>query len=210
MILKVTPSLINSYRYWANFDKGVYDDPEVGEAKEAAALQDFKDYLCRVERPTSEAAQAGIDFENKLTTYDFSDVEDETLRNIYIDMAHKVKGGLWQVKLTKVLDVKGLTISLEGKTDVIKQSKIFDVKRTSKYDIGKFQGNIQHASYILMSEINDFEYLINENDKNFYVESYTLTQGQAYNEVVSGIIELIDGIKNLDMWDEFVKNWSKQ
>ena len=52
MINYISPSLLNSWLYCTN--------------NENADIQEFIDYLNRIEKPTTEAQQKGLDFEDEV------------------------------------------------------------------------------------------------------------------------------------------------
>ena len=58
-----------------------------------------------------------------------------------------------------------------GIADVIRRNTIFDIKRVNYYDIGKYEGSIQHLIYMYATGIPNFEYVISDGQE-VYVETY--------------------------------------
>jgi hypothetical protein len=146
----ITPSLYSAWKYWKD--------------SEDSGKEDILDTLNRVEKRKSPAMQAGMDFENAVwrvckggTSEDFC----------VLDAAEIVKGGAWQCRISKELDGD----LAYGIADVIRRNTIFDIKRTDTYDLGKYEGSIQHLLYMYATGIPNFEYIISD-DHEVYVESY--------------------------------------
>ena len=158
----ITPSLYNSYTYYTQTNFEMYG--EKADEIEAKALQDFKDTLNKVSKPTNEILQRGINFENAVKAItDGFDVKEENAS----DVAEIVKGGIWQVTLSKTIG----DYVLYGKADVIKANYIYDIKRVTTYDCPKYEQSIQHLLYLECADIENFEYLISDG-KNLYKEYY--------------------------------------
>ena len=103
MINYISPSLLNSWLYCTH--------------NENADIQEFIDYLNRIEKPTTEAQQKGLDFEDEVYK------GNKPLYNPY------VKDGLYQVKVSKLYK----DILLLGIIDVLQPDRIYDVKTTKTY-----------------------------------------------------------------------------
>lgn len=168
----ISPSLLNSWLYMVN--------------TENADSQDFIDYLHRVEKPTTEAQQKGLDFENEVYA------GNKPLYNPY------VQGGLYQVKVSKMYK----DIMLLGIIDVLQPTCIYDVKTTKNYIVGKYGKTSQHLIYPYCTGIKNFAYLIN---KECYVESYTYKDGQA-EQLIDDFIRYLHKTDLYAIWQE---NWYK-
>ena len=150
---RLTASLLNSWL------RGT--DPE-------ATGDEFGDFLAdlgREKRPTSRAAQAGIDFETAVYNaskglYD-SEPEPEQDLAAAIAFGNRLKGAGYQVKAAKQITVEGMPINLVGVADFVKAGIITDIKRVMRYEYGKYQFSAQHPMYMeLWPEATRFDYLI--------------------------------------------------
>ena len=168
----ISPSLLNSWLYIMN--------------NENADSQDFIDYLHRIEKPTTEAQQKGIDFENEVYA------GNKPLYNYY------VKGGLYQVKVSKMYK----DIMLLGIIDVLQPTCIYDVKTTKVYEVGKYGKTSQHLIYPYCTGIKNFAYLINE---DCFVESYVYKDGQC-EQLIDDFIRYLQKTNLYCVWQE---NWYK-
>lgn len=224
----ITPSLYGSYLYYTSTDfNQIYADAEKAEQAEYKAYKDWLNCLNKVKTPTTEAQQRGIDFENLVKDYadcilesgcsakdadaiskDLAEcipeanVDKDEVKTAVI-IADVVKGGIWQEVLKKETD----NYLLYGRSDVIKQDTIYDIKRVSSYDIGKYNKSIQHLLYMECAGLDKFDYLISDG-KSVYKETYTR---DIYTmPILLGKIDLmVDFIKSTPEFNEpFNKYWT--
>lgn len=189
----ITPSLINSYQYYINDQ---FKSP-------ADSRADFLKTLSRKKFEPSEAMQKGIDFEEAIREvcetkeveeiFHFSNFEnyEERIREAEIVniLSRIVKGGIWQATCKKDLQVNDQDFLLYGRCDVIKADIVFDIKYTSKYELGKFSDSIQHLIYLYCLDLPKFSYLIS-NGKEWWREDY-INNGNVENEIKSKISDFL-------------------
>ena len=169
MINYITSSLLNSWLYCTH--------------NKNADIQEFIDYLNRIEKPTTEAQQKGLDFEDEVYK------GNKPLYNPY------VKNGLYQVKVSKPYK----DILLLGIIDVLQPDRIYDVKTTKKYYTGKYFNTSQHIVYpYIVGDIKNFSYLINE---ECYKEDYVYQDGQC-EELIDSFIDWLKLTNYYDIWKE--------
>jgi hypothetical protein len=153
----ITPSLYSAWKYWKYWK----DSEDTGEEE----MIDLLDTLNKVKREKSPAIQRGIYFENAVRgVCDGTGVSDDFC---VMDAAEIVEGGLWQQRVSRELD-GDLTY---GIADVIRSNTIYDIKRVFEYDLGKYEGSIQHLIYMYATGIPNFEYVISDGIE-IYVETY--------------------------------------
>ena len=168
MINYITSSLLNSWLYVTH--------------NENADIQDFKDVLNRVKKPTTEAQQKGLDFEDEVYK------GNKPLYNPY------VKDGLYKVKVSRFYK----DILLIGIIDVLQPNWIYDVKTTKTYKVGKYFNTSQHKVYCYITSIKNFSYLINE---ECYKEDYVYQDGQC-EELIDSFINWLKLTNYYDIWKE--------
>ncbi|MHA1754897.1 MAG: hypothetical protein ACTSYR_05225, partial [Candidatus Odinarchaeia archaeon] len=66
--------------------------------------------------------------------------------------------------LKKYITVHGVEYCLYGKSDVIFEGKIIDIKTTKKYSRPKYANSFQHKMYCFITGIPEFEYVVAEWD----------------------------------------------
>jgi hypothetical protein len=185
----ITPSLYSAWKYWK-------DSEDTGEKE----MQDLLDTLNKVEKEKSPAIQAGIDFENIIhNVCDGTEVTDDFC---VMDVVEIVKGGLWQQRVSRELDGD----LCYGIADVIRRDTIFDIKRVFKYDLGKYEGSIQHLIYMYATGIPNFEYVISDGHE-VYLETYHWEAGSL--ETLRERILEIKGflLSNEEMRRAFLTHW---
>lgn len=190
----VTATLLNSWLYYL----------KSREEYEEQAKEDFLNCLNKRKTEPAEAMQRGIDFENAVHTCDVLSTvceDDDTVNQI----TDYVKGGLWQETVTKHIDIDGLNVLIYGKADVIKIDTIYDIKRVSKYEIGKYSKSVQHLFYLYCSGLPTFKYLVS-NGKSVFIETYT---NNAYTEsmVKTAIRDFFEWLKATGRFDLYLEKW---
>lgn len=164
----ITSSLLNSWLYVTH--------------NENADIQEFEDVLNRVKKPTTEAQQKGLDFEDEVYK------GNKPLYNPYVE------DGLYQVKISRFYK----DILLIGIIDVLQPNWIYDVKTTKTYKIGKYFNTSQHKVYCYITDIKNFSYLINE---ECYKEDYIYQDGQC-EELIDSFINWLKLTNYYDIWKE--------
>lgn len=190
----VTATLINSWLYYL----------KSREEYEQQAKEGFFNCLNKVKTEPTEAMQRGIDFENAVHSCDVLNTiceDDDTVNEI----TDYIKGGLWQETVTKHMDIDGLNVLIYGKADVIKMDTIYDIKRVSTYDIGKYTHSSQHLFYLYCTGLPVFKYLVSDGN-NVFVETYTAGEGTP-KLVKSVITEFFNWLKRAELFDTYLENW---
>ena len=172
MVNYISPSLINSWLYCTH--------------NENADIQEFIDYLNRIEKPTTKAQQKGLDFEDEVYKL------NKPLYNPYVE------GGLYQVRVSKPYK----DILLLGVIDVLQPNWIYDVKTTKNYNTGKYYNTSQHKLYCYITGIKNFSYLINE---ECYKEDYFYQDGECEQLIDDFILWL----KKTDLYNIWKEKWIK-
>ena len=140
MSLLVTASLLGSWEWYLNS----WDDGE------EQALADFVSSLNRESIPDNPAMKAGRDFEDAVT--DFCDEGKEPGDGVYGDcvreVASYVRGGCFQLKASKEVDIDGTSFLLYGRLDALKGPWINDIKFGKSFEMGKYHKSPQTKMYL--------------------------------------------------------------
>jgi hypothetical protein len=182
---RLSPTLLDSFAYYLSVD----------EEQSADKRQELLNRLNGVKLPPNEAMQRGIDFENAVIAacngkYEFS---SEKYDLCVKEVSEIVQGGFSQYPV--FLEIAGVRI--DGFIDFLKLNTIFDVKTTSKYEVGKYQFNNQHLVYLLalrQEKINRFVYLATDLS-NVYPEEYFFHPDME-NQLRSNVIAFLDYLTN--------------
>jgi hypothetical protein len=199
----ITTSLLNSYQYYINDE---FKSP-------ADSRADFLKTLSREKFEPTEAMQKGIDFENSIQRYCVDEFEPTNRIIIHLDNGEEeeinewddystcviccgrvVKDGLWQQTCKKDLQVGDKEFLLYGRIDVLKRDTIYDIKFTSKYELGKFLDSAQHLIYLYCTGLPKFQYLISDGE-DFWIEDYH-NHANIENEIKSKISDFLGYLEN--------------
>ena len=138
----ITATLLNNWQYYLNYEGNNQEEVK----------QSFLDCLNKIEIEPTEEMKRGKEYEDLIRTCDEKDLysrKDNTINEI----TDIIKGGLWQEQVSKVIEVDNKQILLFGYADVIKQDKIYDIKRVNSYKLGKYYNSTQHKIYMLCTRI---------------------------------------------------------
>lgn len=210
----ITASLYGAYSYYAQTDFEEYGDK--AEEIEGKARQDWLDCLNKVKKPANEILQRGINFEtavfeltqgtekgdrNSIVPPVFPTLDEKEQQTARI-IADMVKGGMWQETVCKTIG----NYVFYGKADIIRGNTIFDIKRVSKYDLGKYLKSIQHLIYMECSGIDNFRYVISDGS-NVYAEDYHRDADTRQN-LLARTEQMVSFIRGNEEFNAaFEKNW---
>lgn len=155
----LTPTLLNSFQYY----KGYEGDHE------PLIYEDFLRTLAREPSEPTEAMMKGIEFEHKI--YQVTTKAGPSDEKVVNELAEVVDSGMWQQSVKKELSHNNMDLLLYGRTDVIKQDYVYDIKFTKNYAFPKFLDSAQHLVYLYCSQLPKFSYLIS-NGTEWWREDY--------------------------------------
>ena len=200
----ITHSLLSSWMY------AIKDDPFEDATTERDPYAEFLNALNRLPSPPNEAMQNGIDFEDLVTvTANHGSIPygygEEKWYDAAAKVANIVRGGQFQFKARKVVNVAGTEFVLFGKLDVLKAGSIYDIKFSKSYDRGKFFGSTQHPMYLeLVPEAQDFTYLVS-NGVDVWTESYTREETRSIFPVIA---DFTGWLKSQGLFQIYAEKWS--
>lgn len=216
----ITHSLLSSWLYTMNdsFDS------------DRDLFEEFKQVLNRVQTPTTDAMQNGIDFENLVTaivtgsgdltrqkTYNYSTkqydikmlpAEDHVWYPAAKATADIVKDGQLQCVASKEIELCGINLLLYGRLDALKAGVIYDIKfSASSYDKGKYFSSTQHPMYLeLIPEAGEFSYLIS-NGSSLWTETYRRDESPDIRDYIR---DFISWLKAHDLYETYKERWRTQ
>jgi len=134
----MTPSLLNSWIYAIESEKGT--------------VEDFLQTLNRVPTPSNEYIEKGFMFEKWC--------EENYIPNL---LGLDVQGGIFQYAAKKIITVDETQFLLYGRMDCLKAGTIYDFKYTGSYDCGKYYDSPQTSAYFeLVPEAREMVYVVTE------------------------------------------------
>jgi hypothetical protein len=170
--------------------------------KKEDGLDDFMKTLNREPvQPTYDMLN-GNPFENMVTAYS---------QGADIDPSHKwargvrqvgdiVKGGMFQISLSKTAVIRNVEFVLYGRLDVLKAGIIYDIKFSQRYEYGKFLDNPQHPMYLeLCPNADKFTYLVSGGDEMF-TETCRREDIEPISREIEGFMSYMDEQGLTDMY----------
>ena len=193
----LTQSLLSSWKHFLNADDAYAD----------AALSSFLSTLRREEKETTQAMQAGIDFEAAINST-VAGVQIEPVSEKYDRAVAKFSricsGGQPQVPVAGRLHVSGLDFQLYGVCDYVKAGVIYDIKRVQRYEYGKYFNSPQHPMYLhLVPGAAKFSYLI-FNGTDTFIETYRRGDFTPIEETIAKFINWLRENGYMSLYEE---NW---
>ena len=168
------------------------------------AIKDLRNMLARIWTTPNPAAQRGIDFEKLLYSVLRQGKEDKVnCSDEFREIMKTCKGGSFQKKTKKYIEVNENEYCLFGKIDVWFHDVIIDIKTTGNYKGEKnYLNSMQHKLYCYIEHIRNFEYVVAEfnGDSGPILKVHTIPYQVNYwdkleEEIIEKIKEAINFLK---------------
>ena len=189
----ITPTLYNSWYYYM---------------KSEQTLEDFLKILSKEPFEKTEAILKGLNFEEaiyEIDTVGLTNKVDKSELECAKEIANIINNGYWQQSASKKIE----NFVLYGKADVIKGNHIYDIKRVSSYELGKYEDSIQHKLYMEIFDISNFTYLICDGN-NIYKEYYS-RKNDNLDDILSKVKEMLNWfIQTPQLFSVFDDNWQSK
>ena len=216
-MFRITHSLLSAWDYATNDRAG--DD----------SLAEFVKTLKREPKERTKAMQAGIDFEDEVTFYatngylKYDDapkmqvitamgdtiIQDvrtysEAERKAITRFGEKVRFAAPQVRAEKEVKIGGMDFLLVGVADYLKAGIIYDTKRISRYEYGRYVGNTQHPMYFeLFPESMRFDYLIFDGYQT-HIETFRRADCEP---IQNYILRFISDLRDVGLLETYKEHW---
>lgn len=161
---RISPTLLDSFQYYINLE----DDE-----RSAISRSELLARLKGEKLPPSPAMQKGIDFENDVVASTLGKYEDsgnEIYDSCVFEIAKITVGSIFQHHVEAEIG----PVIVHGYIDALKANRIYDIKTTKKYEVGKYMHSNQHLTYLYCLQprrIEHFEFLVTD-FKRVYREYY--------------------------------------
>ena len=195
----MTQSLLSAWAYQFDCFEGCEED----------AHAEFLRTLRSEPGETTEAMLNGRTFEDRV----YRAAEGNTIRSDAkwrtgaLAIADIIKGGQFQVKISREITVDGMKFLVYGILDALKAGVIYDVKFMSRSmnssDVyGKYLQSAQHPAYFyLVPEAAEFKYLVSDGE-DVYIEEYRRDQTRGIDEIIHDFIDSITKQGLLELYKE--------
>lgn len=161
---RLSPTLLDSFAYYLSIQD---------EEQSLTKRQELIDYL-NGKKVESEIMQAGQDFERAVYLASLNEkqtFEDERYADCVKEIASEICGGCYQWHAERMIG----DVQVHGYIDFMKFNRIYDIKTTKDYEVGKYRDRIQHRIYLYCmqeEQIRNFSYLVTD-FRNVYREDYS-------------------------------------
>lgn len=196
--LYLTQSLLNSWLYFINSDDEFADKAYSG-------------FLSALRRETIEPTKPMLDgmaFEEAINATlrgETPSVPNEKWAKAVRRFSSICAGGQPQTPVAGVLDIGDLRIGVYGFCDYVKQGVIYDIKKVTHYDYGKYYASPQHPMYMrLLPEAKKFVYLIFDGTTT-HMETYRPGDFEPIEQITA---RFITWLRETGHFDEYKKYWS--
>lgn len=194
----ITQSLVSSWNY-------------AMQAGTEEAIDNFMRVLRREPSESTEAMAAGLEFEALCYCLAMEQAFQPApkLAEGAREIAAEIKGGAYQLKASKNIEVDGTTYLLYGILDVLKAGTIYDIKFATKAlrnkDVyGKYLDSPQHPFYLhIVPEAQEFTYLLSDG-RDVYKETYRREECPTAEEIIR---EFVTALERSGLLDEYKKHW---
>lgn len=174
----ITQSLLSAWLYQFNCSE------DGGEE----ARKDFLAALNREPTEQSDEMLRGISFEDAVNAYLHGDEEAPVAHaktwakrgceieeaNAVKEVADIVRGGTYQLTAYKNKHIAGIDFLLMAKCDWVKAGTIYDCKRVSHYEPGKYFESVQHPMYLeVLDAAKRFVYVVCDGSTVYTSDSYS-------------------------------------
>lgn len=193
----MTHSLLASWLYMMK------ENPFEDATTEKDPMAEFLQVLRREPTPTTEAMMNGNIFEDLVTRIVNGCADPgEEWYNAADKIACRVRGGVPQFRVSRTVQVSGMTLLLYGRLDWLKAGEIVDIKFTKNYEPGKFFDSTQHPMYFeLVPEAQEFTYLVS-NGKAVWPETYRREEAPSIYSVISNFLDWLSMAGLMDVYKE--------
>lgn len=195
----ITYSLVSAWQWALNEHSG------------DTGYDDFLKTLNRIPKQDySEAQMKGIAFEDAINHMTLGYPSESLYGEEYEcarQLAEELKGGIQQYSASRDITVDGHEFVLYGKIDYLKAGVVHDIKRTGKYEVGKYFGSFQTQMYLkLVPSAYAFEYDVCDG-KNIYKERYSR---EDILPIEPTIREFMNWLKKNDLWETYLTKWESK
>ena len=195
----MTHSLLSSWLH------AMKENPYEDLNTERDPMEEFMQTLRREPTPPTEAMQNGIKFEGAVTAaVNGRHWGNENWYDAAAKIAARVRGGISQVKVNRIVQLGDITLVLHGRLDWLRAGEIIDVKFSKSYDRGKYFSSTQHPMYFeLVPEAARFTYLVS-NGSEVWEETYRRDETRS---VFFDIKDFLVWLQMMDLMGLYQEKW---
>ena len=196
----ITQSLLSAWQY-------MFDCYEGGEEEAKAS---FLRALNREKEEPTQAMLDGLAFEKAVYGYaSGTDVTPDNWKSGVEKTAAYLRGAQFQVRVSRELEIDGMTFLVYGVLDALKAGTIYDVKYKVKSFgslelAGSYLESPQHPAYFyLVPEAYEFVYLVSDGE-DLYTERYTPQECKGIERFIR---DFVKSMRDMGLLDLYRQKW---
>ena len=209
----ITQSLLSAWLYLFNCTEDYSEK----------AREDFLACLRREATEPSQEMLRGISFEDAVQSYlngDSKAPEKHAKRfakrgceaeeaACVCAVASIMRGGTYQLTAYKDKRIAGIDFVLMAKCDWVKAGVIYDCKRVTNYEPGKYLNSAQHPMYLeVLDTAKRFNYVVCDGSDVYTIDSYVRSDiPQTVDKLVAQFVEFL---KSENLLDTYFKYWQSK
>lgn len=209
----ITQSLLSAWLYLFN----------CSEDNSEQAREDFLTSLRREESVPSEEMLRGISFEDAVNAYLNGDEyapedhaklyskrggeseEAECVRKV----AEIMRGGTYQLTAYKDVHIAGIDFLLMAKCDWVRAGVIYDCKRVTNYEPGKYYESAQHPMYMeVIDTAYAFKYIVCDGSEVYTTDEYT--RADIPQPIEQIITQFVQYLKSENLLETYFRYWQSK
>lgn len=206
----ITQSLLSAWLYMHNCTEDNSED----------AQKDFLVALRREPIEQSEEMLRGISFEDAVNDYLHGDTEaperhaanyakrggEQQEAECVRQVAEIMRGGVYQLTAYKDKRIAGINFLLMAKCDWVKAGIIYDCKRVTNYEPGKYYESAQHPMYLeVVNTAKRFVYVVCDGDGVYTTDTYS--PGDMPQSIEEIITQFVNDLRDMNLLDTYFENW---
>lgn len=211
--LLITPSLLDSWDWYLQNDSDTARDEFIGVMKRECSTDN--DAMMHGRAFETRVRLACESSKSWLTENDMSDLcktfhktEDAEYMSCVDELASFLKGGVWQVALSKQEAINGFEFVKYGRVDVINYG-IIDIKYSQTFESGKYLGKAQTKMYLdLAPQATWMQYAVCDGKVIYYGDKFLREDVAPINQDIGNFWNWLQNDKEL--LNLYVDNWQSK
>ena len=195
---------------------------DCAETASEEARESFLATLRREQQEQSEEMLRGISFEDAVYAYLNGDTDaparhakiyasrgKEKLEESAVKkVAEIMRGGVYQLTAYKDKRIDGIDFVLMAKCDWVRAGVIYDCKRVTNYEPGKYYHSAQHPMYLeVIDSAFKFQYVVCDGEEVYTADTYKREDiPQSITTIISDFINDMKAMGLLETYFEFWKS----
>lgn len=212
--LLVTPSLLDSWNWFMQNESDTARDEFIGVMKrirspDNPAMMDGRAFEARVRIACDPMHTEWMTDNDRYDLDQTSRMEDDDeCKACIAELADRLRGGVWQIALSRTERIDGIEFVKYGRIDVLKYG-IVDIKYSHTFESGKYLDKAQTKMYLDLAPAAPWmQYAVCDGKVIYYGDKFLREDVAPINEDIRNFWNWIQNDKEL--FDLYVENWQSK